>query len=537
MKQLRRVVNFLAFRMVPVLLVIGILWFGWQVVQAVGQVIGEQNLYNQRAGTYAGTATALAPADEASGGIWLMGSKQEVAQAFVTNTPRPDNPAFVTNTPAAPTGESSSVEATATLPPAGTAGPLPTILFADSAAEGQVFNGTAIPTSVEPIERKYNLTNILLMGQDNEITGESLARTDTMIILSINNETGTVNMLTLPRDLYVYFPNNTMGRLNIAYGLGENLGWSGGGFFFMRQTLLYNLGINVHYQAMVDLTGFAEAIDLLGGIDLAVDCAIQDYALIGAELPKDAVKSNDEGLYLLPVGYYTMTGDEALWYARSRGNSDDFDRGRRQQQLLRAAWRKARDNGLLTQLPQLWSKGTEIIATDIGFNEMLSLLPVAVNLNLNTIQHFTLIRTYDTTPWQTPDGDYVQIPNPERVRDLMEDFYTPPTQNQIAVDAAQIRVYNGTTNANWDRVAADRLAWDSLGAMAAGTADKTDYAATTIIDYTGETKGSSLKDIAKILNVSAENVIRQPDANREADFDVILGADYSSCTFAVLPPE
>jgi LCP family protein required for cell wall assembly len=544
MRRLRRVISLLIFRVLPVLLVVGILWFGWQAVQSIGRVIGEQNVYQQRVGGYAATATALVPTAGTPNvykpSDWLMSNRvQVVDQAFVTNTPRPDGQPLATNTPL-PTSTPEApdaVGATATLPAPVDGGPLPTILFADSAAEGLTYNGTAVPTSVPAIDRKYNLTNILLLGQDNEITGESLARTDTMIVLSINNDTGTVNMLTLPRDLYVYFPNGTMGRLNVGFGLGENIGWTGGGFFFMRQTLLYNLGINVHYYALVDLSGFAEAIDILGGVDLAVDCAIQDLPLIGAEVPKDAVKFNDEGFYVLPVGYYSMTGKEALWYARSRHNSDDFDRGRRQQVILRAAWRKAKENGLLTQLPQLWSKGTEIIKTDIGFNEMVSLLPLALSLNPNQIQHLRLIRTYHTTPWQTPDGDYVQIPNPEPIFDLMTDFYTPPTLNQVAVDAAQIRVLNGTTNANWDRVAAERLLWDSMGAFAEGTADKTDYPSTMIIDYTGETKGSSLKDIAQVLNVKPENIIRQPDPNRTADFEVIIGADYNSCTFAVLPPQ
>jgi hypothetical protein len=105
------------------------------------------------------------------------------------------------------------------------------------------------------------------------------------------------------------------------------------------------------------------------------------------------------------------------------------------------------------------------------------------------------------------------------------------------MDAANIRVFNGTTNADWDRVAAERLGWDSLNAAAMGTADKTDYASTVVIDYTGQSKGSSRGVIAEILNVKPENIIVQPDPNRQADFDVIVGADYNSCTFAVLPIE
>ncbi|MCA9914086.1 MAG: hypothetical protein KC496_12085, partial [Anaerolineae bacterium] len=87
---------------------------------------------------------------------------------------------------------------------------------------------------------------------------------------------------------------------------------------------------------------------------------------------------------------------------------------------------------------------------------------------------------------------------------------------------------------NWDRVAAERLAWDSLLAYGAGSADRTDYTDTILIDHTGQTKGSSLNDIASILNVRQENIIYDPDPNRTADFEVILGSSYNSCTFGVI---
>jgi polyisoprenyl-teichoic acid--peptidoglycan teichoic acid transferase len=531
----RRFLEIFAFRILPVFLIAAIVYFGWQIVQSFSRVVSEQSLYQQNVPFYAQTATMMADGES---GISLISFR--VGQTFITNTPRPDNPiTFATNTVQPTT--TPAVDITATLPAGGTPPPLPTILFADSAAEGLTSHGTAVPTAVPAIDRQgYNLVNILLLGQDNEITGEPLARTDTMIVVSINRDTNTVAMLSFPRDLYVYLPNGTMGRLNVAYGVGENIGWDGGGIFFMRQTLLYNFGINVHYYAMVDLSGFTEVIDILGGVDISVDCALEDLPLVGAELPKDAVESTNpekEGYYVLPVGHYFMTGKEALWYARSRGNSDDFDRGRRQQMLLRSAWRRAKENGLLTQLPQLWAKGTEIVQTDIPFEVMVSLLPIALNINSNAIENYRFIRTYHTTPWQTPEGDFVQIPNAEPVFELMTDFYTPPTQNQAAVDAATIRVFNGTTNAGWDLVAAERLAWDSLNAVAMGVAENQDIPSTVLIDYTGQTRGSSRGEIAKILNIKPENIIVQPDPNREADFDIFIGGDYNSCTFNVLPIE
>lgn len=554
---MKRFFSFLAFRLLPLFLLAALAYFGYQIVQSVGRVLSEQSLYAQRSGEYALTATALVPSASAEQGtgILLAGyQKPSVEQAFVTNTPRPEVETeatsdggaadAVTVTPAAPDGSNGDTETsagpTATLPPLNEPGALPTIFFAESAADGMAFNGTAVPTTVAPIDRQGNdLVNILLLGQDNEITGESLARTDTMIIVSINRTTGTVAMLSLPRDLYVYLLNGRMDRVNTVFAWGNAMDWDGGAFFYVRQVLLYNLGINVHYYALVDLSGFTEAIDLLGTVEVGVDCPIIDYQLVGAEVPKGATRINEDGEYILPIGYYELTGKEALWYARSRRNSDDFDRGRRQQLLLRAAWRRARDNGLVTQLPTLWQTATEIIETNIPFDVALSLLPYAINLNPNTIENYKLVRTYETIPWTTPDGDNVQVPHPERVAQLMTDFYTPPTQNQLADNEKLIRVVNGTSNADWDRVAADRLAWDSLNAIPYGAADRADYTETMVIDYSGESKGSRLPMIVKTLNIKPENVIVQPDPNRTAEYEVIIGADYekNSCTFNVLTQE
>jgi LCP family protein required for cell wall assembly len=332
-----------------------------------------------------------------------------------------------------------------------------------------------------------------------------------------------------------------MQRLNLAWARGENGGWDDGPFELIRQTILYNFGINVHYYALVDLTGFKAAIDAVGGVNVAVDCALQDLPLIGADVPAAARRINEEGYYVLDVGEYTLNGAEALWYARSRHNSTDFDRGRRQQQILRAVWRKVLDTNQistnLANLPELWNLANEIVETNLRFEDIIGLAPMALNLQSGLIENFALVRTYHTLPWQPPSGDFVQLPIYETLRPLLEDFYRPPTQSQILLEGARIRVLNGTDNNNWDRVAASRLGWDGLNAIAAGQAERTDYVDTVLIDYSGQSKGSSRSEIASILNVKSANILIDPDSNREADFEVILGSSYNSCTFAVLPVE
>lgn len=488
---------------------------------------------------------------------------------FVTNTPRPV--VFATNTPVggdpvAPTETPiptntdvptatdiptlapvpTATEApTLTLPtsepatptPAPEVGPLPTLLFPREVEPGMVVNGFEIPTRVPQLQRDYNLVNVILLGSDGELVDDGSLRTDTMIIVSINRDTGTVNMLSLPRDLYVYIPleNGMMQRLNVVYGLGENLGYTDGGFGLLRQTIFYNFGINVHYYALVNFTGFKDVIDSLGGVDIAVDCAYEDDELIDTELPEGTYQIED-GRYVLPVGYYQMDGAQALWYVRTRKSSSDFDRGRRQQQVLRAIWRRSLSTVNLTNAVDLWNQAMGVVDTDMNVDDFLGLLPMALSLDVSQIESFTMIPTYHTTSYSAPDGASVQVPVYDALQPFLQDFYRPPSENQLLVLGASIMVYNGTENADWDIVAADRLQWDGFRGISAGSAESFDYTDTILIDYTGQQKGSSRDEIADILNVRPENIIDQPDANREADFAVILGTNYNSCDVqGVLP--
>jgi len=586
--RVNRVISFVIFRIIPIIIILIAGWFSYGSVRAIARYMDEQSISNQRLTTYSltevaiqatlttatytptatstnsptptqtptntptpsqtptETATATATASNTPTAT-LTPEPTTIAQVFFTNTPRPiDVTIPALNTPI-PTVVQAEITEITTIPIAlststpenavtATQRPLPTLLIPQS-AENNASAPTAIPTIVPAIDRQgYDLVNIVLLGGDSELTGDGIDRTDTMIIVSVNRTTNTVSMVSLPRDLYVYIPGWTMQRLNLAYTRGEQVGWTDGGFGQLRQTIFYNLGINVHYFVKIDLSGFKEIIDTLGGVDLSVDCAIQDQELIGAPPPTEALGPNDEGYYVLPVGFYHLNGEGALWYARSRHSSSDFDRGRRQQQLLRAIWRAARNGGLIIKLPELWSQLTEVVDTNLSFEDMVGLLPYALNLDPDRIEHFTFRRLYHTTPWQPPDGANVQLPNYEPVRELMQAFYTPPSESQVAVINQTIRIFNGTGNANWDRVAADRLAWDGFIAIASGAADNSEYQDTVLIDYSGQTKGSAVDDIVRTLNIRPENIRVEINPNRTSDYDVIIGRNYNSCTEAgVLP--
>ena len=486
-----------------------LLAIGWSLLET-GAVYHQRQqavlTLDARRPAYRATATALAPEE----GQARLGSRPRTTLLQQIVTPPPES-------------ERGQVD-------------LPALLLPPGPDPNLILDGTAVPARAPIIPRKHELVNIALLGSDDDVSDSGFLHTDTMIVLSMNLETGTAAMLSLPRDLFVYIPSGSMGRLNVAFGIGENIGWQpDGGFGLLRQTIFYNFGINVHYYARVNLAGFETVIDLLGGVEIAVDCAYQDYYPVDDFDPQAPTADNYE-LRTLDVGYYAFDGFDALWYARTRRLSDDFDRGRRQQQLLRAIWRKARTSGWLSSLPALWTELTETVETNLPLDAMLRLLPHALNLDLGGVQNFTMVRTYHTTPWQTPRGDYVQLPAYELIAALLHDFYAPPTANQLTLTGPSIAVYNGSGQANWDRVASERLRWDGYHAIAMGPLDDGAVQdASQLIDYAASEKGSIVPGISKALNLSPAQVQTQPNPSRQYDYEVILGRDYRSCTYGVLP--
>ena len=388
---------------------------------------------------------------------------------------------------------------------------------------------TAVPTRAPRLRADGNdIMNILLMGSDADLVPTDPAfRTDTMVIVSINRTLGTVAMLSIARDLYVCIPQLGMQRINVAYQWGESVGWQpGGGFGLLQETILYNLGIPVHYYARVSFTGFRKIIDTLNGVNIAVDCPMVNELRFTGQYNEQ--QTPQYAPFTLPIGYYRMDGSLALWYARVRSKTSDFDRNRRQQQLLRAIWREARDQGLLARAPELWNEATQAVATNLTLTDVIGLLPFALNLTPDALTGYQMVKGRETQHFRTPAGEDVQIPDPEGFFYTLKQFYTPPTRNKLSAELGTIQIVNGSGNADWDKVAADALGWLGYNAVAGGPTDPT--AKTMIYDYTGGASPAALRGIAEGLNLRPDRIVSQPDPNRTVDFQVVLGADYNSCT-------
>lgn len=217
--------------------------------------------------------------------------------------------------------------------------------------------------------------NVLLMGSDAGI-GRVGVRTDTMIIVSVDPETGWTAMFQVPRNfIKLPIPEGHPARplwADGAWGDPGNLAWgiyaygqANPGLFSGPNTggdaakvILGNLvGLEIDYFAMVDLQGFADMIDALGGVEITVTRRIYD-----SSYPQ--VDGTSVEIEFLP-GTYHMDGREALAFARSRQQSDDFDRMGRQRCVLEALARQADPVSLLRELPTLAPVIEHSVITDI----------------------------------------------------------------------------------------------------------------------------------------------------------------------------
>jgi hypothetical protein len=112
----------------------------------------------------------------------------------------------------------------------------------------------------------------------------------------------------------------------------------------------------------------------------------------------------------------------------------------------------------------------------------------------------------------------------------------PATANQLAGTTVRVEVLNASGQGDLHRVAADRLGWE--GVQAVTSAEQLPVQANTvIIDYTGQSKGSALAALQRVLRVQDGDVIRETSASRDFDFRVILGSSYYACTYGVIPPQ
>jgi LCP family protein required for cell wall assembly len=376
-----------------------------------------------------------------------------------------------------------------------------------------------IPTAVPRYHIPAEALTIVLLGSDQRPDWDYW-NTDAIQYVVVYPDVPSVSVLSIPRDLYVYIPNMRMSRINTADSYGEKFGFDGGGFGLLNQTLLYNLGITADYYAMVDFDGLMGLVDMLGGVEVPVHCQLHDYWPIPDE-------NGEYHILTLEPALHQMNGELALWYSRTRKTTSVFAREERQQQVLEAMWRKAKQSNLFTMIPDLYEQSRDLYQTDLGLGNMLELGITAMQIDSTDVRFYNIGRD-ETKFYITGQGGNVFLPVWEPMAAVIDAAIARPAASRADRAEIRIEVWNGTYAPDRDWLAADTLTRYGYTPVVA-PADRMDYPQTQIVVFSSTTKGTGLTHIQQLFHVGDANVIYAENPASDVKLRLILGADYDPC--------
>ena len=268
-------------------------------------------------------------------------------------------------------------------------------------------------------KKEKNRLDILILGirgdgEEEPEAGSYL--TDTLMVLSVDKNTGETGLISIPRDLYVKMPYlNKKDKINAAYAYSA--GSKDSGLAGVKTLVSQITGIYIDYAVLFDFEAFRGLVDTVGGVDVSLAVPFEEGLQWGSSS------------FYLPAGENHLDGEAALYYARSRFSTSDFDRSRRQQEIIFALKEKMVSLGFLANPRKINSTLDTIkqhIRTDIQLWDINDLIKVASAINkvgagnINTFVIHSENLVYETKQ----NGIYILVPNENTFAGIREKFKT-----------------------------------------------------------------------------------------------------------------
>jgi LCP family protein required for cell wall assembly len=369
---------------------------------------------------------------------------------------------------------------------------------------------------------------VLLLGLDYRDweAQEEASRSDTMILLTLDPQSKTAGILSIPRDLWVSIPGFQHGKINTAYYLGDAYQLPGGGPALAVKTVEQFLGVPINYYAQVDFAAFVRFIDEIGGVKIDVPEPIT-IDLLGTG-PKTKKK--------LQPGVQVLPGEWALAYARNRYTENgDFDRAARQQQVIMGIreqiLRVDMLPNLISKAPTLYNELASGIRTNLTLDEVIRLALLAQSVPDEGIKK-GIINKDNVYFGNSPDGLSILIPIPDDIQNLRDEIFAASgaigpqlpgsPQEQMKAEAARLAVYDGSGDPSLGGRAVEYLRGLGANVTQTGAADRA-YAGTTIVDHTGNPY--IVKYLVDLLKIAPGNIYVKFDPNSAVDVELFLGTD------------
>jgi LCP family protein required for cell wall assembly len=264
--------------------------------------------------------------------------------------------------------------------------------------------------------RGQDRVNVLLIGSDAGPNRVGI-RTDSIIVASIDVQSGDTVLFSLPRNLQ-QVPFAEGSKLDELYpqgfdGPGDPLQWMLNGVYSqvpelhpgvlgesdnegadaLKLAVSGALGIPVDYYALVSIPGFVQFIDAMGGVTVNIDQPIPIGGVEGRREPTG---------YLDPGPDQQLDGFEAMWFARGRYGLDDYDRMRRQRCLMDAVIERADPTTLLTRYRSILDAGKDLLLTDIPAERLPDFVDLAFMVKEGKLRSVVFARSKNFAP-ESPD--------------------------------------------------------------------------------------------------------------------------------------
>ncbi|MEK7096555.1 MAG: LCP family protein [Patescibacteria group bacterium] len=387
----------------------------------------------------------------------------------------------------------------------------------------RVFDGNFLFNSTATLKGQENdRINIALMGigGTNHPGGQL---TDSMMVLSIRPSDGSLAMISIPRDLYVFVPDHkTKTKINEVYSIGEK-DKKGGGPELVKKTLKEVLGLDINYYVTLDFAGFEKFIDQIGGVDVVVEKAIND-----SSYPDVNMQGYDP--FSIKAGNQRLDGKTALKYARSRHGSagGDFDRAARQQQIVVAVRDKLLKNGL-------WANPIKIaeLATTIGDHLRTDVSPVEIKVFAGLFKNIDRAKIHSKVLSDeaggvlysdSSSGTYHLVPkggNYNAIQSIAKNIFEANSE----IENVKIEIQNASGKSSKLTEVSSSLKSLGYNVVAASNL-KTVQKASAIYDYSSNKYPQTLEYLKKEFSSSVAD--KKSTEFQNSDIVVVIGQNYSN---------
>lgn len=277
---------------------------------------------------------------------------------------------------------------------------LPPVVYVPSATPPAVTDGGFSDTvpSEAPKDEKVVVYRILFASLDSDNYN-----TDTIMVVNLDITNREIGIVSIPRDTYIESATRKVKRINGAYA-GKNIDR-------FKDEVETVIGFEPDYYIIIDMKGFVDFVDLIGGVDFDVPIKM-DY------------DDDDQNLHIhYGTGMQHLKGQAALEVMRFRVNNDgtgynDYGRMKTQQEFLKVAIKKALTIQNFFKLPKLPSIYETSVMSDLTWNQLLALALEMMDMDSENITTYSL-----PSVSKKLNGSYYEFIEEERASEIIEEIF------------------------------------------------------------------------------------------------------------------